>query len=233
MGSPQHFSLELPWRCLRLIEELWPAAEKVFPKDGSHLGPLTTTFLLSMSMPIINLPIERMERHKSPTGEGYADDRHINPDVVKELNEALGGRPVRRARFFEPGSWRYYRAAPPMNVSRGLPENVADALIEDQAIADAGALCGSQWCSILRNALAHGGIAYLDGEGRTRAHTPVTNLAFVSGIYDKADLRHEAPVGYHVLRISEEAYLRFLQIWVNWLQDSGVAQAAEEERQAG
>jgi hypothetical protein len=27
MGNPLHYSLELPQRCLQLIEELWPHAE--------------------------------------------------------------------------------------------------------------------------------------------------------------------------------------------------------------
>ncbi len=34
-------------------------------KGRPDLGSLTTTFLISMSMPIINLPIERIERHKN------------------------------------------------------------------------------------------------------------------------------------------------------------------------
>lgn len=74
MGNPLHFSTELPGRCLQLIEELWPYAERTRQQDRPDLGSLTTTFLISMSMPIINLPIERIERHKNPEVEGYADD---------------------------------------------------------------------------------------------------------------------------------------------------------------
>lgn len=232
MGNPQHFSLELPQRCLRLIDQLWPAANRVFPEHRKDLGPLTATFLLSMSMPIINLPIERMERHKSATGEGYADDRHLNGEVVKELNKRLGGHPARQAPFFDAAAWRYHRAPPPMNISRGLPQPVAEALLEEQAVAAAGALPGSQWCSILRNALAHGGIAYLSGDGRSLPDAPVTHFAFISGIYERTDTRHENAIGYHVLRISEEDYLTFLKLWVRWLVRSGVARAVEEEKQA-
>jgi hypothetical protein len=49
--------------------------------DRPDLGSLTTTFLISMSMPIITLPIERIERHRDATGQGYADDRHIDEDA--------------------------------------------------------------------------------------------------------------------------------------------------------
>ena len=55
MGNPLHFSAELPQRCLQLIEELWPYVEKTRQTEGSDLGPLTTTFLISMSE-VVPLP---------------------------------------------------------------------------------------------------------------------------------------------------------------------------------
>jgi hypothetical protein len=78
MVNPLHYSLELPQRCLQLIEELWPHAEKARQRGLPKLGALTTTFLISMSMPIINLPVERIERYKNERGQGYADDRHVD-----------------------------------------------------------------------------------------------------------------------------------------------------------
>jgi hypothetical protein len=90
MGNPLHYSLELPQRCLQLIDELWPYAEKTQQPNHPNLGPLTTTFLISMSMPIINLPIERIERGRN--GESYADDRPIDPAVTKAVDHMLGGQ---------------------------------------------------------------------------------------------------------------------------------------------
>jgi hypothetical protein len=60
MGNPLHTSLELPQRCLQLIDELWAAVEDTKEKQHPELGSLTTTFLLAMSMPIVNLPMERL-----------------------------------------------------------------------------------------------------------------------------------------------------------------------------
>jgi hypothetical protein len=76
-----------------------------------------------MSMPIVNLPIERMERHKEPGKENYADDRFIKLEVVAELNRCLGGAPLRQADFFVPGDWSYVKvAATPRLISRaGCP----------------------------------------------------------------------------------------------------------------
>ena len=56
MGQPGHFSQELPQRCLHLIDELYQHAEETFAPNDGHLGPLTTTFLLAMAIPIITLP---------------------------------------------------------------------------------------------------------------------------------------------------------------------------------
>ena len=107
MGNPLHFSLELPQRCLQLIEDLWPYAEKIRPKDRPELGALTTTFLMSMSISIINLPVERIERYKDAKDRGYADDRHIDPRMAAAITDVLGGHALRKAPFFNPDIWSF------------------------------------------------------------------------------------------------------------------------------
>lgn len=64
MGIPARYSLEVPERCLQLLECLWPEPEKAFVPGQEAVGPLTTTFHLGMATPIITLPIERVERHR-------------------------------------------------------------------------------------------------------------------------------------------------------------------------
>jgi hypothetical protein len=93
VGNPLHYSLELPQRCLQLIEELWPHVERTRQKDRPDLGSLSTTFLISMSMPIINLPIERLERQSL-----YADDSHINPKMTRAIKTILGSQELQKAR---------------------------------------------------------------------------------------------------------------------------------------
>lgn len=64
MGVPAHFSLELPRRCMKLINDFLPTVGTVFAdSDRRELGGLTSTFLISMAGPIVVLPIERIERH--------------------------------------------------------------------------------------------------------------------------------------------------------------------------
>ncbi|SHJ12954.1 hypothetical protein SAMN04488012_10572 [Palleronia salina] len=93
----------------------------------------------------------------------------------------------------------------------------------------------SQWVSLLRNAMAHGGIAYLDENGRSRHGTPVKMFAFVSGKYGKPKCEFADAAcrfgmgkldGLNFLRISEDDYRSFLGDWVAWLVASKIAKQA-------
>ncbi len=213
MGNPLHYSLELPQRCSQLIEELWPYAEKILQAEQPELGSLTTTFLISMSMPVVNLPVERMERHKNAIEQGYADDRNINPVVAEAVATILGGEEFHKAPFYIHDAWSFATHAP-FNIARPLPDDLVVELGTKRAAVRASKMPTSQWCSVLRNAMAHGGIAYLDENGRTSYGQPVRMYAFVSGKYDDA----EELIGINVLRISEANYRIFLRHWVDWLK---------------
>ncbi len=230
MGNPANYSLELPERCLQLLDTLWPHAQNIRQVERPDLGPLTSTFLISMSMPIINLPIERIERREGGEHRHYADDRKINPRSATAIDEILRRRRLREAPFFVDGVWRFacHKEPPFPNIANGVPDHVAAELGTDDAAQNAAAMPASQWCSILRNALAHGGIAYLDAQGRSSYREPVKMYAFVSGKYDESSKERTKPlIAVNFLRISEVDYYEFLRRWVNWLRESGVAHASE------
>lgn len=230
MGNPLHFSLELPQRCLQLLETLWPHALAIRQADRPDLGPLTSTFLISMSMPIINLPIERIERRSGGEGQHYANDRPINPRIVNAMVETLQRRDLRDAPFFVPGAWRFTRCErPPLpNIARGVPDDIAEELASERAAQRAAVMPAQQWCSILRNALAHGGIAYLDGDGHSSYGAPVKMYAFASGKYDEDSVQKPGPlIAVNFLRISEADYFDFLRRWIDWLQATGIARASD------
>jgi hypothetical protein len=75
----------------------------------------------------------------------------------------------------------------------------------------------------LRNALAHGGVAYLDTSGR-RAYGPAAMLAFVG-----ARISNRKVVGRHILRIRQADFCEFLYDWAEWLRKSKVDLALSEE----
>jgi hypothetical protein len=61
-------------------------------------------------MPIINLPVERIERQKNAKDQGYADDRHID----RRLAEAVATIAFKTAPFFiVPSRRRWYQPTPP------------------------------------------------------------------------------------------------------------------------
>ncbi|RVP95051.1 hypothetical protein [Sinorhizobium meliloti] len=238
MGNPLHYGIELPQRCLTLIEELWGTASQIHGGVRPDLGPLTTTFLVSMSMPIINLPVERIERQIGLGGfEGYVDDRHVSAQAVDAFRGVIHRGNLEHAPFYQHGAWRFAEyQGEPINLARGLPEDIASALDEHNAAEDAAAMNANQWMSILRNALAHGGIVYLDEFGRSSYGKPVKMLAFASGKFASGSCPHAENedcrgsrgdlTALRILRISEDGYRDFLREWVAWLGHTGIARAA-------
>lgn len=227
MGLPQHYSQELPQRCLHLIETLWSASEEVGFPGQEHLGPLTTTFLLALATPIITLPVERLERHRQRAErgeEGYMDDRPLNPDLALAVDAALGERPLHQSPFFADHDWRFVSFAYEVgqNLAISFPEQMSAQLCQPEARDAAYDLPAKEWVSCLRNALAHCGVVYLDGEGYQSDGGRAEMLAFVSAQYPKGNMRLP-PERLRVLRITESSFRAFLQSWVGWLHSSGLS----------
>ena len=222
MGIPSNYSRELPERCLHLIDQLLPHVEQTFFPGQDGVGPLTTTFLLAMATPIIVLPIERIERHRSATIEGYIDDRRLEPELAAAVDDALGGRPFRKSPFFETGKWRLARMPHEagQNLARYFPHTLSEVLETNEAEKAASTMSASEWASSMRNALAHGGIAYLDAKGHQTYGQRAEKLAFVSGRYGSDRV---VPTELRVLTIDEPSFLSFLRKWVEWLRESGLS----------
>jgi hypothetical protein len=225
MGIPQHYSRELPERCLTLIEELWPVVETVRVPSQQHLGPLTTTFLLAMATPIITLPVERVERHFGKATEAYIDDRLLDELMTDEVRRVFKLGRFADAPFFGGGHWRFtsvpYNGE---NLAQHLPEHIAERLACDDALKAASRLQVAEWASALRNALAHGGVIYVDAHGRQTHGQPAKGFVFVSAKYPGGDTR-QPPERLKLLRISESSFRTFLRHWVEWLHISGLSEA--------
>jgi len=207
---------------LRLIDALLPTARDVRMPGEEDAGPLVTTFILAMSTPVLTLPIERVERHYGAETEGYVDDRHLSAGVAEAVNENLGGSPLRKSKFFQQNTWRFgampYQAG--LNFARHFPKELVESLGDEIALHEAARMPASKWASCLRNALAHGGVVYLDAEGRQSHGQPTEHLAFVSGkpTEDRSSFEE-----IRVLRISRDDYIGFIRRWVEWLEESGLS----------
>ncbi len=233
MGAPEHYSQDLPDRCYQLITKLWDTVQVTFNDGEEHLGPMTTTFLLAMANPIIVLPIERIERHRGKEIAGYVNDRPLDHHLALEIDRVLGAPRFSHCPFFEPGQWRFTTVPfKHQNFALRFPDDARDALDRQEALERAAQLQASEWAACLRNALAHGGVSYLDGDGYARQGVPVEMLAFVSATYPKHPIGHplagyrdtsKPPVELKVLRITEAGFFRFLGRWVDWLKASGLS----------
>jgi hypothetical protein len=155
MTAPQHYSRDIAQRCKRLIENLWPSVKQGFPDDAQFGGTFSTTFLLAIATPMIVLPIERIFRPASERADQVGDDRQIGPA------RAFGAAP-----FVEPGRWSYVPEYPKFNIADEWPPKVLGSLAAPEAQTAADHAPARQILLDLRNALAQGGVAYLEANGR-------------------------------------------------------------------
>lgn len=209
MGIPEHFSRDVAQRCRFLIERLRPCIPLL--NADQFGGPLQTTFLLAMATPMIVLPIDRIFL----PGEGrarVADDTVLNPDLAQQVGNVLGDEQAfMAAPFFHAGRWRYVPDYPGFNVARGLPQELRDQLSKDAAIQTAQETPTKNILLDLRNALAHGGVAYLDKYGQNVEREAVM-FAFIA----KKSLKSE---NFNILRIHEDDFRTFLIAWAEWLSE--------------
>lgn len=223
MGNPLHFSLEVPKRAHQLLRDHY---EHLGGSDGSRL-PLKATFLLSVSMPIVILPIERILKYRRGANSGHMNDAVLNLKLADAVDHAIDLQAAIHLADFFTGPWQFASldkggGFPNLAVD-GLPEAIAAQLDAPTAIEDARNLSANRFCKILRNALAHGGILYLDEYGRSSSAAPVRRFAFVST--DNPSI----PTKLFFLRIGMADYRAFLQKWVEWLQTEAINEILAED----
>jgi hypothetical protein len=193
---PEHYSRDVAKRCRSLIRNLMPLIANGLPDDGQFGGPLFTTFLLAMATPMVLLPIERIFKPGSGR-EGAADDRVLDPALAVRVADILAPeKSFGTAPFAGASGWAYVHSYAPFNAADTWPRTLLTALADPQAAKDAKAADAGRILLDLRNALAHGGITYLDKEGQN-TEGPAAMLAFAGTKMDRGKV-----VGLNVLRVS-------------------------------
>lgn len=224
MTNPKHFSVQIPTRCLDLINLLGPVVEKDEATSRKHDGPLSTTFLLALATPMIVLPVERLLKDFGPDALDYANDGNIAPGLTGALGSVVAKAKLSETDFFEEKAWAFVRKYQVFNLGNPFPNELATALSSEEALGAAATMSFRQFLMTLRNALSHGGIIYLDDDGLT-SDRQTSMLAFVSACRkyaecDKCGQKAPTLVGLNVLRVSESAFRRFLIGWTAWLQST-------------
>lgn len=213
MGRPAHYSTEIARRCQRLIDRLVEQVEQDQVLSHEFRGPLRTTFLLAMSTPMIVLPMERLYK-PIINRAGIADDTALDPAVQDRVQMLFDGRGFRETVLFEPGAWAYISETGNFPVADPWPSSAFADLDRPEALEAAAAAPTEEILSCLRNALAHGGVAYLDHRGR-QSDDATGMLGFASRPNGKR-------TALRLLRVSVDAYQRFLELWSRCLADTGM-----------
>jgi len=176
-----------------------------------------------MATPMIVLPLERI--FKPGVGRaGAGDERKIDSKLAARVNDTLGpGKSFGGSPFAANGNWHYVRGQSPFNVAGPWPPDLLNTLNTADAAAAARAAPTQEILLDLRNALAHGGIAYLDKDG-SQSTGEAAMLAFAS-----FKISNRKPIGLNVLRVSEGNFCAFLRAWTNWLATSDVIEVVNNQ----
>ncbi|MGO6849050.1 hypothetical protein EHI47_27265 [Rhizobium leguminosarum] len=216
MGVPARFAIEYPQRALQLIRMLEGPA-----RDSELLG----SFGLLAASAILTIPFERMR------SSHFLHDEGQDADLVAHL-KALEKANFLDAPFWETapkaGEWRQSRIMNTVDEVHGWADHdgrdprsdVANTIQTRKA---------SEVLRVLRNALAHGNIIYLDKNGQEIAQNRMVYMAFLSR-YEETPEQRELSETYRVVVVTEEAFLHFVKSWARWIShldlDRRLAKAA-------
>lgn len=219
MGIPQHYSRELPQRCEALIEELLPIVEGGLRADAKFGGALKTTLLLALATPMVVLPVERIFKRVAFNDPGMADDREFDEALARGVESVLGEDQAFGRAPFGSGQWTYAEKVDPFNVGQRWPGELLNYLDTDAARDAARHAPTWRILQDLRNALAHGGVAYLGSDGRA-SEGAAEMLGFAGAV-----TKGPKVVGLNVLRVHKDDFRSILSAWAAWLAEAWLAEA--------
>lgn len=205
MGVPSRFAVEYPERALALIRMLEPRARS---RD------LVGSFGLLAAAAVLTIPYERMQKkhflHRPET-------EHDLGGALKQLRKV----PFFRAPFWraeKPGRWwQSHIVSAVDNVDGWRDENgqhplaaeAVNRIDERRRFADAV-------IRVLRNALTHGNIIYLDEDFREIAGRRMAYMAFLSR-HEETEERQATSETYRLVVTTEDEFLRFVKLWAEWI----------------
>lgn len=215
MGVPIRFAIEYPRRVLELMDVLEAEA-----RQRHLLG----SFGLLAAAAVLTIPYERMRT------------AHFLHDQVRDADLASGVKRLEKVKFLSAPFWRdeapgeWYQSHVMASVDdvdawrdeTGRPCLNADANTIRRRNA-------AEVIRVLRNALAHGNIIYLNNDFREIPGHEMVYMAFLSRYEETEEQRKQAET-YRVVVTSEEEFLRFVKAWAVWVSrfrlDRSVREAA-------
>lgn len=203
MGVPDRFAIEYPRRALELIGMFETPA-----RERNLLG----SFGLLAASAILTIPFERMQ------AKHFMHDDARDADLAKNL-KTLERTVFLKAPFWrtapDGGTWRQSRVTNAVDEVHGwLDQEGRDPRSEEANTI--GIRKASEVLRVLRNALAHGNIVYLDKDGQEIVGNQMVYMAFLSR-YEETEQQRERAETYRVVITTEEAFLQFIKSWAEWI----------------
>ncbi|MDP2258618.1 MAG: hypothetical protein Q8J89_02730 [Caulobacter sp.] len=207
MTVPARFATDFPKRCLELLEN--------FEHQAGRLN-LLTSFGVTMASALLVIPMERQGKKHPFREQEYGSSLQKALRVLERQRWQL-------ADFWEgahPLGWHFSRIVTDPNLvggwldQNGVPSASAGAdTMERRSV--------SEVLRVLRNALAHGNIVYLDPTRSEVPGLPVRYIAFLSRYEQPAPTSGTSgvamPETYRVVIVPDEDFIAFLKDWARWL----------------
>lgn len=213
MGVPSRFAIEYPQRALELIELFESAARK---RD------LVGSFGLLAAAAVLTIPYERMK------SSHFLHDEQQDHDLATHIKR-LEKDKFLAAPFWqqhEPGAWRQSRIMATVDqVDKWQDEDGRPSL--SAAANTMPRRKAEEVLRVLRNALAHGNIIYLNRNDLEIAGDRMVSMAFLSRYEETKEDREQATT-YRVVVTSEDEFLRFIKSWARWVSRFPLSPAMSE-----
>ena len=198
---PDRFVTKYPARCLELLEAMQQIAAE---RD------LIGSFALLTAASILNIPLERLAKQHPLTAE-YGFDLYQALRSVEKQRWA-------DAEFWQGqdcASWHFSRIVTNPNDVSGWRADDGQPSMSAATNTIAGRRAGDV-LRVLRNALAHGNIVYLNADGRETAGTRLHFIGFLSR-YEESPEERAAANTYRLVAAPEADFLGFVKCWARWL----------------
>ncbi len=199
MGVPQRFVTEYPKRCLDLIEIL---------DQPAHELDLLGSFSLLIAGSVLTIPYERLQRRHFLF--------HGHDQVLSAASKGLGKVNFPDAPFWNgngPKDWGQSRVM--ANVSepnKWLDEDKCHPMCKG-ARNTLDTHSAAEVLRVIRNALAHGNVVYLNENGLEIPGDRMHFLAFLSRYEEEAV---DNPT-FRIVSAPEMEFLRFVKCWATWI----------------
>lgn len=198
---PIRFATEYPERCLQLLEAFEPIAQ-----DRDLFG----TFSVMLASSILLVPWERASNRHPLRQEHGGGLQAALKKLEKQKWQAADFRAGNG-----PGEWRFSRIIGDPNDARGWQDEAGHPSFSDDANTIQRRSVGEVF-RVLRNALAHGNIIYLDENGVETENARVQHIAFLSR-YEENDEQRAAAETYRLVTVREIDFLPFVRAWAHWV----------------